>query len=372
MNISIDGRGINLYKGTGIGTYTENIVKGLLQIDKKNNYYLYWSGENQDLIKGENLNIYMTSKKYAKFFEEFYFTENVIREKIEVHHIPQNGIGLSRDMTCPIIVTIHDLIPYILPETVGKGYLVKFLNEMPEIIKLASKIITVSEFSKNDILRFFPNAEGKVFVTPLATSDIFTPMNKKVAFKYINENYKINSPFILYVGGFSKRKNVITLIHSFKKLCQKNLDVKLVIAGSLREEGEKIKDICKSLNLDNKVIFTGFVDDISLSKLYNCCEVFVYPSLYEGFGLPPLEAMSCGTAVISSNLTSIPEVLGDSGILIDPLDIDLLCNSLLDVLLDKDYKKNLEKKAMKKSLEFSWNKTALKTLEIYNKAYEKK
>ncbi|MHC1681611.1 MAG: glycosyltransferase family 4 protein [Clostridiaceae bacterium] len=366
MNISIDGRGINLYHGTGIGTYTDNLVNNLLKIDKANEYLIYWCGDNYKKYIRSNTNIYMTSKKHHNFFQNYYFPESSRKNNIDIHHIPQNGIGLFSEMKCQKVVTIHDLIPYIMPETVGRGYLIKFLEEMPVIIKEASKIITVSEYSKNDIIKFFPNAENKVFVTPLATNEIYKPINKTKCKKYLNDNYNISSPFLLYVGGFSPRKNVRGLLFSFARLCkEKDFNLRLVIAGSIREEKDVLIELCKKLNIFDKIIFTGFIKENELPIFYNCCETFIYPSLYEGFGLPPLEAMSCGTVVITSNLTSIPEVVKDGGILINPYDSDELYENIVKVLSNPSYKRNLKKKALAQSKEFSWEITAKKTLEVY-------
>jgi len=168
MRIAIDARGINLYNGTGIGTYTENVLKNLINIDTTNNYHIFWSGNNYESIKKDNCKIVMTSKKHQRFFENHYFPESISKENIDIYHMPQNGIGFSEEISCKKIITIHDLIPYIMPETVGRGYLLKFLKEMPLIIGNSDGIITVSEFSKRDILKFFPIDESKIYVTPLA------------------------------------------------------------------------------------------------------------------------------------------------------------------------------------------------------------
>lgn len=366
MNISMDGRGINLYHGTGIGTYTDNLLNSILAIDNINKYLIYWCGNNFEKYKKNNTNIYLTSKRHHNYFQEYYFPENNCKNDINVHHIPQNGIGLYSEMKCHKVVTIHDLIPYIMPETVGRSYLIKFLEEMPTIIKEASKIITVSEYSKKDIIKFFPHAEGKVFVTPLATNNIYKPINKTKCKKYLSQHYNITSPFLLYIGGFSPRKNIRSLLFSFSKLCKSNdFNLKLVIVGSIREEKEILIELCKKLDIFDKIIFPGFIDENEVPIFYNCCEIFIYPSLYEGFGLPPLEAMSCGSVVITSNTTSIPEVVKDGGILINPYDNDELYETIIKVLSNINYRKTLKKKALVQAKEFSWEITAKKTIEIY-------
>lgn len=370
MRIAIDGRGITWYNGSGIGTYTENIVKNLLIIDKKNSYQIFWSGDGYKEYERENTNLVMCSKKYQSFFQESFFPENLKKEEINLYHVPQNGIGLNNNILCPKIVTIHDLIPYIMPETVGRGYLLKFLKEMPEIIEASQGIITVSEYSKEDILRFFPIDSDRIKVTPLAADKKYTPLNKEECKKIIKEKYGVDKPFVLYIGGFSKRKNVYNLITSFARIV-KHMDKEfnLIIVGSYHDESQELVKLVDSLNMNSFIKFTGFAPDEDLPLYYNACECFAYPSLYEGFGLPPLEAMSCGAPVISSNTTSIPEVVGQCGILIDPYSELELTRALELILGSETLRHELGALGLARSREFSWRKTAEKTLDFYEKIY---
>ena len=370
MKIAIDARGINLYSGTGIGTYTENVLKNLINIDTMNNYHVFWSGNNYESIKKENCKIVMTSKKHQRFFEDYYFPENISKENIDVYHMPQNGIGFSQEITCKKIVTIHDLIPYVMPETVGKGYLLKFLKEMPIIIGGSDGIITVSEFSKRDILKFFPIDERKIFVTPLAADKKYKPLDKMHCKNFLEKAYNLANPFILYLGGFSERKNVASAITAFSKV-YKDLNKKydLVIVGDYKDPGQKLVKLTNELKIESNVIFTGFVPEDHLPIFYNCCDTFIYPSFYEGFGLPPLEAMNCGTPVIASNLTSIPEVVGDGGILINPYDISEISQAIGNLLSNENLRSNFSSKALIRAKEFSWQNTARSTLNVYESIY---
>lgn len=369
MKISIDARGINLYNGTGIGTYTENLISELLNIDKENEYSLFWTGKNYENYKRENSKIIFTSRRHGGFYENYYFPNYIKNNDIDIHHIPQNGIGYCENYENNCIVTIHDLIPYILPETTGRGYLERFLRSMPSIINNSKGILTVSEYSKKDILKFFNHIpEEKVFVTPLAANSNFKPLDKTYCKNYIREKFNFSKPYILYIGGFSVRKNARELILAFDKI-SKDLNEPhiLLLAGSLKDEGNKLVELVKTLPSKENILFTGFVEDSLLPTLYNGAEAFVYPSFYEGFGLPPLEAMSCMTPVITSNITSIPEVTGDSCILIDPSSRLELEESLLNLLNNNNLKEDLSKKGYERSLQFSWRQTAIKTLEAYKK-----
>jgi glycosyltransferase involved in cell wall biosynthesis len=371
MRTAIDARGINLYKGTGIGTYTENVLKNILEIDKESYFHIYWAGDNYEDFMKHNTKIIMSSKKHHRFFEQYYFPDNLKNENIDVFHIPQNGIGISEYTTCKKIVTIHDLIPYMMPETVGKGYLSKFLRELPKVVELSDAIITVSEWSKKDILKFFPIDESKVHVTPLAADKKYMPLDREKCKVELKNKYNITKPFILYIGGFSPRKNVKALLIAFSQVFSKlKIEHQLVIVGATKDDGNYLSKMSSSLDVSSNIIFTGFVPEDDLPNLYNSCEAFVYPSLYEGFGLPPLEAMSCGTPVITSNISSIPEVVGDSGILIDPFSTVSLIEALELVLNDDKKKQELREKGLARASEYSWRKTAEQTLEVYKKVIE--
>jgi len=370
MKIAIDARGVNLYSGTGIGTYTENMLKNLVSIDSANNYHVFWSGNNYESIKKENIKIVMTSKKHQRFFEDYYFPQSIKNENIDIYHMPQNGIGFSQDIFCKKIVTIHDLIPYVMPETVGRGYLLKFLKEMPIIMSGCDGIITVSEFSKRDILRFFPIDEKKIFVTPLAADKKYTPLDKLHCKSVLETKYNLTKPFILYLGGFSERKNVASAITAFSKVYKDlSKDYNLVIVGGYRDPSQNLVKLVHELNIESHVIFTGFVPEDDLPIFYNACDTFLYPSFYEGFGLPPLEAMNCGTPVIASKLTSIPEVVGDGGILIDPYDISDISMAIGNLLCNESLRDDLSSKALLRASEFSWQNTAQNTLKVYESIY---
>ncbi|EOU2019293.1 glycosyltransferase family 1 protein [Clostridium perfringens] len=368
----IDARGATWYRGTGIGTYTYNLLTNILKLDKDSSYDLLCSGEKIPEFESENTKIIMSSRKHQRFFEDYYIPSYGIKENIDLLHLPQNGLGLSSEGNFAKLVTIHDLIPYILPETVGKGYLKKFLQSMPEIIDNSTGIITVSEYSKSDILRFFPHFPAEnIFVTPLAANGNYKPLDKEKCLFDVNKRFNFNGPFIMYIGGFSLRKNVKGLVDAFNNI-HKNIDenYKLLIVGGLRDEGLKLKAYTESLPIKDKVIFTGFIEDEYLPTLYNATTLFVYPSLYEGFGLPPLEAMSCKTAVLTSNITSIPEVVPFKESLVDPNNPKELSLKLENLLNDSKLRNNLEDICFERSKEFTWEKTAKKTLEVYKKVIE--
>lgn len=374
MKISIDIRGAHLYHGTGIGTYTENLVKNLLKIDKKNIYNIFYCGGNAHEFKKDNTNIHLISRKHNSFFEQEYIPYIIQKTNSEIFHIPQNGVGYKNFIpsnNLKLILTLHDLIPFVLPQTVGKSYLKNFLKQIPYIIEKSSSIITVSEYSKQEIIRFFSVDPNKIIVTPLATNKIFKPLDVSYCKNFLKKHYNIDYNFILYLGGFSKRKNIYNLILSFEKAYKNfNKDTKLILLGNIRDEFNVLDKLIKEKNLENHVVFKGFIPENELPIFYNACDFFVYISIYEGFGLPLLEAMSCKKAILSSNLTSIPEVVGNAAYMVNPHDILKISEALCKISNNTPFKNELEMKSHKQSKKFSWEKCAYSTLELYKRANE--
>lgn len=369
MKIGIDARAAKWYRGTGIGTYTYQLINSLNKLDNINSYLLFMPQNCVSQIKfNNNFNISSINDQVKNSFWDEVNIPNILYDKdIQLYHIPQNGVGLPTEKNCKFVITLHDVIPYRMPETVSDRYLKIFSEEMPNIISLCDGIITVSEFSKMDIMKSFGISSDKIFVTHLASESIYKPMNKTSCKNYLSKFYSINSKFILYVGGFSPRKNIIGLLDAFSKVSRQIKDLNLIIIGQHGLSYELYKNHAAKLNISDKVLFPGFIPVEHMPIFYNASELFVYPSFYEGFGLPPVEAMSCGIPVIASNITSLPEVLGNSALLVNPNDIDCLSQSIYNVLTDNNLKCSLVKKGLLRASGFSWNKTAKETLYSYNK-----
>ncbi|MDF2884398.1 MAG: glycosyl transferase [Clostridiaceae bacterium] len=369
MKIGIDARASKWYRGTGIGTYTYQLINSLNKLDNINSYLLFMPENCVSKIKfNKNFHISNINEQGKSSFWDEVNIPNILYDKdIELYHIPQNGVGLPNEKNCKFVITLHDVIPYRMPETVSDKYLKIFSEEIPNIIPLCDGIITVSEFSKMDIIKSFGIPADKIYVTHLASEDIYKPMNKTMCKNYLNKFYSINSKFILYVGGFSPRKNIIGLIDAFSKVCRQLKDLNLIILGKHGLSYDLYKSHAAKLNISDKVLFPGFAPLEHMPIFYNASELFVYPSFYEGFGLPPIEAMACGVPVIASNITSLPEVLGDSALLINPNDIDCLAQSMYNVLTDNNLKCSLINKGLLRASSFSWVKTAKETLNSYSK-----
>ena len=368
MKVGIDARAAIWYRGTGIGTYTYQLIRSLYELKIPGLEYRYfWPGdEYKDLdIRDESV-FNSIEKSKDKFWEEVHIPTRLCDENIDIYHVPQNGIGLPLTKICPVVVTIHDLIPYVYPETVGRSYLKVFLAQMPEIVERADKIITVSKCSKRDIQRILGVPADKIAITYEAPEPIYQPMDKQESKKLAAEKYGLHKDYILYIGGFSPRKNVQGLISAFKEILPDlKRDVQLALVGKQVREFNELLVLIEALGIQDKVVWTGFAPVEDLPYLYSGAEVFVYPSLYEGFGLPPLEAMACGTPTITSSTSSIPEVVGKSALFFNPFDASQLAEALYKVLTNEELRQRLSEKGLKRARKFTWKKTAEGTLEVY-------
>ncbi|SFC33854.1 glycosyltransferase family 4 protein [Clostridium uliginosum] len=367
MRIGIDGRAAKWYRGTGIGTYTHELIRGLNNIDSKNDYLIFMPKLDSLNNLKNNFSIKtVESTACDSFWDEIKVPNILNNSDIELYHVPQNGIGISKNVNCKKVITLHDIIPLRMPETVSDRYLKIFNEELPNILDDCEGIITVSEFSKNDIAKEFKFPKENIYVTPLAAEEIYKPLSKCQCKKIITDKYHIEEDFILYVGGFSPRKNILGLIEAYSKLPYATKEkFKLVIIGKKGPSYNRYKERSETLGVSSQVIFTDFIPLEDMPIFYNATEVLVYPSFYEGFGLPPLEGMACGTPVIASNVTSLPEVCYESALLIDPNDIDALSYNIQRVLDNSLLKLTMVNKSLNRSSQFSWDKTACNTLSAY-------
>jgi len=367
MKVGIDSRAAIWYRGTGMGTYTYQLIRNIYLIDKKNDYHFFLPNERFQGTDPLTSGVFQSiSQTKDIFWETVIGAETINPEGVDVYHVPQNGIGLPPKKICPTVVTVHDLIPYVLENTVGPGYLKIFRKEMPRILEEADHVITVSEHSRKDLQKIMGLPEGRITVIYEAPESTYKPIKREVAKARIENKYGIKEHFILYIGGFSPRKNLRGLVSAFNKI-YKDLKspYKLIILGRKSRDYLGLLQMVERLDLNEWVLFPGFVPVQDLPFFYNASDLFVYPSLYEGFGLPPIEALACGTPTITSNNSSLPEVVGDAAVLIDPYDSLDLATAMHRVLTEPDLEQELRKKGPKRAGSFSWTKTAAQTLKVY-------
>ncbi|WP_440953191.1 glycosyltransferase family 4 protein [Methanococcoides sp. FTZ1] len=318
--------------------------------------------ENVTLNRIEYPNINKIANIFIRYFAYPYIVKKEVK-KDNVKHITSQDLGylLKFVKLNKTVVTCHDLIPVVYDKT----HLPNWKYNV-EGLKKADRIITISEFSKNDIIKYLNYPENKIRIASPAVdhTNYYKKRDKSILSELdIDENEKV----VLYVGSEQPRKNVPTLIKAFSKLKKRFPNVKLLKIGKPQHPGarKELLELIDSLNLRNDIIFCGYISEKELVKYYNAADLFVFPSLYEGFGLPPLEAMACGTPVITSNRSSLPEVVGDAGIMIDPLDIDQMADMMYEVLTNDGLKEDLAKKGLERSNIFNWKNAADVTLSVY-------
>ena len=381
MRVGLISYPIDYEQRTGIGNYTYYLVKNLIEIGKVDNLYLIhyrkfneevYSKAHEKIISVPEFLLYIP--KIPGLISMFKLPFLIKKTEIDILHFPATwGAQILTFFLNPKvkkILTVHDLTPLLYSHTHMKHNVIIWNSTLRLIKNKIDIIIADSQNTKNDCIKYLNIPEKKIKVIYLAPDEIYQPINNKQEIKEeIYKKYNVEIPFILYVGTLERRKNIPTLIKAFYKLKKINIPHKLVIVG---KKGWLYNDIFKTVEafkLQEDIIFTGYVPKEDLVKFYNLADLFVYPSLYEGFGLPPLEAMACGCPVIISNTSSLPEVVGDAGILVDPYDVEELAKAMYEVLKDESFRIELAKKGLERAKLFSWRKTAEETWKVYEEVY---
>lgn len=272
----------------------------------------------------------------------------------------------------PVVVTIHDVSYMEHPEYLPTSRAVQLQLSTRHTLKRAAKIITVSEFSRQHVSRAFGVDPEVIAVTPLAAQESFRVLNREQASGIVREKCGIDGPYILHVGDLHPRKNQIGLIQAFRELlaAHPKLRHKLVLAGKHTWFTAKVMEQVRRSGLEDRIILPGFVDDEILPALYNAADVFAFPSFYEGFGLPVVEAMACGRPIVCSSATALPEVVDGAGLFFDPHDIGEQTRALRDILLDPELSARMERKSLQRAAFYDWRETARQTLDVYYQVAE--
>ncbi|MBN1956498.1 MAG: glycosyltransferase family 4 protein [Anaerolineae bacterium] len=267
--------------------------------------------------------------------------------------------------------TVHDLVSYVYPET--HTFLTNFMHRvwLPYALKQATKVITVSQHSRDDISRYLGIERTKIAIVPCGVSPRFTPFPEANEAHKLATCYNVHQPYILYVGAITARKNVVGLLRAFAMLKEQFPNLSLVIAGAPAWKSKSAYQALDELQLYSRVELAGYVADADLPALYRQAAVFVFPSFYEGFGRPPLEAMACGTPVVVSNTSSLPEVVGDAALLIDPRDVEGLAGAIKTVLANPDLQQDLVQKGKERASLFTWERAGKDIIAVYHQVLER-
>ena len=378
MNIAIDIRRVTDF---GVGTYIRNIVRALGRLDHQNSYFLIGSPEKAGEIGSLPANFqtvpFTLSDTTARGYLEF---RAILRRlHCDLVHIP-HMFWMPRALPCPYVMTVHDVLDHMSRARQKSGFRRSVHFHLTRrVLTGAARIIAVSQFTKSELEKLFGIPSEHVEVIYNAVDERFLHGHATRADKdLIEQRYQVNYPFLLYAGRISPHKNLVRIIEAFSalkaELEKENRlpDLKLIIIGDeLSKHPDLRRTVIKS-GVQNDVRFLGFVPIDVLRIFYDAAKIFVFPSLYEGFGLPPLEAMVHGTPVVTSNTSSLPEVVGNAAVLVNPENVFEIRRALHRVLADQPLRDKMKERSYQQSQQFSWQKSARRVLQIYDEVFGKK
>jgi glycosyltransferase involved in cell wall biosynthesis len=371
---------------TGTGQHLYHLLEGLDEHDHENTYVLLipqfrratatrfpeLSPTRFRNVQGVGALAARLGENFEKvWWEQVGLLQACRREGLELLHCPYFASPLASPI--PTVVTIHDTIPLLLPEY-GAHFAGRAYTSLSALAaRRARAVIAVSECSKRDIERTLGLPQEKIHVIGNAVDESYQPVRDPRLLTQLRERYGLGERFILYFGGFDVRKNVHRLIRAYARVRKEFSEpYQLVVAGRLRFVGHRLypdpRLLVREMGLDSEVIFTGQIREPDKPPLYSAATVFAFPSLYEGFGMPVLEAMACGAAVVTSNTSALPEVAGDAAVLIDPTSEEAIGQAILELIQDPARRAALGEAARARAKHFSWGAVAKQTLEVYARA----
>jgi glycosyltransferase involved in cell wall biosynthesis len=358
--IAIDISSLHL-TGTGTATYITELMRGVEALESGVTFNRF---DCQPLFSRSSRILRKIDTIYRELmWQHAVLPSRVRKTKADILHSP----AMISPVKCsiPVVLTIFDTCIISSPQSFPLWQRTITNKVLPTCINRADKLIAISHFTKREILRLFPKVSAdKIVVTWLGVNPRFKVLDE--AYKgSVRSKYKLDRPFILSVSTSNPRKNLKTLIHAYARI-KDHIDHDLVLTGEYGWKSTEVYSLVTDLGLRERIKFTGYVPLEELPAIYNLADLFVYPSLYEGFGLPPLEAMACGTPVITSNVTSLPEVVGESAIMLDPLNTELLAQSMGDLIKNDSDRNSLRCKGIERAKLFTWEKCARETLAVYD------
>jgi len=370
MRVAIDARKIHDF---GIGTYTRNLLRHLARIDRDNEYVLLCHQPDLGIGAqlGTNFRTVLEPSPNYSIREQIHVPLVLRRERPDVFHAPHYVMPPA--VRCRSIVTIHDCIHLMFPQYLpSRAAYVYARAAMWAATHRSHRVLTVSEASKRDILHFFNIPPEKIVVVHNAIDERFGVSPSEEATALVRERYQLDHRFVLYAGNIKPHKNLVRIVEAFDGLRKRGFDdLTLLIIGDEISKLPALRRAVHSHKLHKHVRFLGYLPDDTLAILYRLAAVFVFPSLYEGFGLPPLEAMACGAPVVTSNVSSLPEVTGDAAVLVDPYDVESIADGIARVLSDPALREDMRMKGMARAREFSWERSVARTREIYREVAER-
>jgi glycosyltransferase involved in cell wall biosynthesis len=373
LHIAIDAHSVGAQLG-GNESYITNLIESLADVDSVNRYTLYVTkpeAAKRFANRWPNFTLRTTLPHTPLVRVPLTLSAELRRHPVDLLHVQFTAPPFC---PCPVVASIHDLSFEHLPKTFKRRSRMQLRLTVRQTARNAARILALSEYSRGDIIQTYRIEPERVLVIPPAAPGHFAPVTDVLELARVRRNYGIEDEYILSVGSIQPRKNLARLIAAYASLRRLRPQAKLpqlVLVGKKAWLFDETLRAATEHGLTSDIIFTGYVPEADLPPLYSgaCC--FIYPSYFEGFGLPVLEAMQCGTPVIAGNRTSLPEVVGDAGLLVDPFDEQALALAMAGIIENSDLAAELCVKGLKRAREFSWRKTARMTLEVYQQAVER-
>jgi glycosyltransferase involved in cell wall biosynthesis len=371
MKIAFDVRKLNDF---GIGTYIRNLILNLSKLDRENEYWLIASEREKSELGTlpPNFSFVYDQSQEGAFWNDIVLPYILRQRGVQVLHTPH--FHVPRFLRCKSIITIHDCVHILFPNYASsKAAYDQACKTTRRAIRQSSHILVVSETTQRDLMRLFSVSEDKITVAYNAIDERAVLDSGLEDQKRVLERYQIQDPFLLYAGNIRPHKNIARLIEAFSVLkselkeTEKWKNLKLLIIGDELSKHQVLRRTVIRSGVQHDVRFFGFVPYDTLKVFYKSAEIFVFPSLYEGFGLPPLEAMANGTPVLTSNISSLPEVVGDAAVLVNPENVFEISKELKHLLFDTNMREELIAKGLKQARRYSWQKCAELVLRTYQK-----
>lgn len=376
MHIGLDGIPLTALK-TGVGHYTFELACALARVAPESGFELVYPSNLPPITIAQQdgsiplpANLRIKQVRVGPMGRHWWSTglpRYVRSSGIELFHGTNYDVPPWRQ--CPTVLTIHDLSLLIYPETHEKRRVGRARRRLPLMARAANAVIVPTESVRGEVCKHLGLSAEKVFAVPEAARACFSPIQLK-ATEDVRRRLGIGADFLLTVGTIEPRKNLRTLVNAFEKVVggQSQPTLQLVIAGSRGWLSEPLFEALEKSAERKRIIFTEYLNDAELRALYSSCRAFVYPSIYEGFGLPPLEAMACGAPVITSRIPALEETTGGAAILVEPTNVDALAGAIADLLDSDDLCSKLSSLGRSRAGEFTWERTARLTLDVYKKA----
>jgi glycosyltransferase involved in cell wall biosynthesis len=368
MRCAVDAHAIGRQL-TGNEVYVRSLLNGFSSLDKESEFITYISGES---AKGWVPARFTTRDISANPFVRLGVELSV---KLRADRPDLVHVQYTAPLRCPVpvVVSVHDVSFLEHPEFFPKLRALQLRATVRRTVRSAARVLAPTEFSRSSILRAYPMLDpAHVIMVPNAAAGGLHPVSHERAARMVRDRFGIAGPFLLSVGDLQPRKNQIGLINAFARLVRSHprLTHKLVLVGKDTWFAPRVREAARRSGAVDRICFPGFVEDADLLHFYNACEFFVFPSFYEGFGLPVLEAMACGKAVACSNTSALPEVADGAGILFDPYSVDEITRALVDLIVDPELRARMERLGVKRAGHFSWRASAQQTLAIYHEVAE--